>query len=121
MTEADNALGGKRILVVEDDYFIAKGLVRDLGRAGAAVIGPVPTVAEALAAIAAEVPDAAVVDVNLRGEMAYPVVDALAKRGVPFAFATGYSPGALPSRYADVPHCDKPVELGELAAALFPI
>ena len=120
MTTADMVLSGKRILVVEDDYFIAKGLVRDLERLGAAVIGPVPTIAQALAAIAAEALDAAVLDVNLRGEMAYPVADKLLAQGLPFVLATGYSSSALPSRYAGVPHCDKPVEVGGLAAALFP-
>ena len=58
-------------------------------------------------------------DVNLRGEMAFPVDDALIERGVPFVFATGYSADALPRRYASVPRCDKPVEPDALAAALF--
>ena len=120
MTTADMVLSGKRILVVEDDYFIAKGLVRDLERVGAAVIGPVPTIAQALAAIAAEELDAVVLDVNLRGEMAYPVADKLLAQGLPFVLTTGYSSSALPSRYAGVPHCDKPVEVGALASALFP-
>ena len=120
MTTADMVLSGKRILVVEDDYFIAKGLVRDLERVGAAVIGPVPTIAQALAAIAAEELDAVVLDVNLRGEMAYPVADKLLAQGLPFVLTTGYSSSALPSRYAGVPHCDKPVEVSALASALFP-
>ena len=120
MTTADMVLNGKRILVVEDDYFIAKGLVRDLERVGAAVIGPVPTIAQALAAIAAEELDAVVLDVNLRGEMAYPVADKLLAQGLPFVLTTGYSSSALPSRYAGVPHCDKPVEVSALASALFP-
>ena len=120
MTTADMVLSGKRILVVEDDYFIAKGLVRDLERVGAAVIGPVPTIAQALAAIAAEELDAVVLDVNLRGEMANPVADKLLAQGLPFVLTTGYPSSALPSRYAGVPHCDKPVEVGALASALFP-
>ncbi len=91
-------MAGKRILVINDDWFIAKGLVRDLQRASAAVIGPVPTVANALALIAAETPDAAVVDVNLRGEMAYSVAEALTARNVSFALATGYSANVLPTR-----------------------
>lgn len=111
---------GKRILVVEDEYFIAKSLARDLQRAGAAVIGPVPTVAEALDLIGDGAFDGAVLDVNLRGEMAYPIADALAERRVPFVLATGYSADVLPRRYAAVPRCDKPVEPDALAAALFP-
>lgn len=110
---------GKRILVVEDDYFIAKCLARDLRRAGAEVLGPAPTVGEALDLIAAGPLDGAVLDVNLRGEMAFPVADALARSGVPFIFATGYSADMLPRRYAAVPRCDKPVDPDALAAALF--
>ena len=120
MTTTDANLTGKRILVVEDEYFIAKSLARDLQRAGADVLGPVPTVAEAMQLIGAGLFDAAVLDVNLRGEMAYPIADALTERRVPFVLATGYSGDTLPTRYASVPRCDKPVETDALAAALFP-
>ncbi len=114
------SLKGKRVLVVEDDYFVAKSLADDLRDAGAEVIGPVATVAEALELIGAEELDAVVLDVNLRGVMAYPVADRLLARGLPFVLATGYSSSTLPSRYVGAPHCDKPVEVSGLAAALFP-
>ena len=120
MTTPDTPLRGKRILVVEDEYFIAKSLARDLQQAGADVLGPVPTVADAMALIDAGSVDAAVLDVNLRGEMAYPVADALTERRVPFVLATGYSADALPVRYASLPRCDKPVAADALVAALFP-
>ena len=114
------SLAGKRVLVAEDEYFIAKSLADDLRGAGADILGPVATVAEALELIGTEGLDAVVLDINLRGEMAYPVADKLLVRGLPFVLATGCSSSALPSRYAEVPHCDKPVEVGGLAAALFP-
>ncbi len=120
MTTTRTSLKGKRILVVEDEYFIAKSLAQDLQRAGAEILGPVPTVAEALQLIGVGLFDAAVLDVNLRGEMAYPIADALTERRVPFVLATGYSADALPARYASVPRCDKPVDADALAAALFP-
>ena len=113
-------LAGKRILIAEDDWFIAKGLARDLQRAGADVPGPVSTVGEALDRVRDEPLDGAVLDINLRGEMAYAVIDLLAERNVPFVLATGYSPDAVPVRYRDVPCCTKPVEIGALARALFP-
>ena len=118
-TTAAAVLAGKRILVAEDEYFIAKGLARDLRQAGAVVIGPVPTLDEALALVAAEPLDGAVLDVSLRDGMAFPVADALAKKGVCFVFATGYASSTLPSRYAATAHCEKPVEVGAVAAKLF--
>ena len=69
--------------------------------------------------IANEPVDGAVVDLNLRGEMAYPVLDALLERGGPIVLATGYSARTLPTRYADVPRCDKPVDVDWLVKALF--
>ena len=99
---------GKRILVAEDEYFIARYLVDDLRDIGADVLGPVATIADALTLIAAEPLDAAVLDVNLRGEMAYPVVDALLVRGIPVVLSTGYSAHALPTRYKGLHTCDNP-------------
>jgi len=113
-------LKGCRVLVVEDEFLIAYYLKRELGQLGANVIGPVARIPEALAAIADCDPEAAVVDVNLAGEMAYPVADALLARGVPMVFATGYDRDAIPERYADVPRRLKPVVAAELVRALFP-
>ena len=114
------ALQGRRILVVEDEYMMAEDLRCDLEEAGAQVIGPVPSVADALRLLATEMSiDAAILDVNLRGEKAYPVADALRERGIPFVLATGYERWALPDTYKDLPRCDKPVDLHHFARALF--
>ena len=115
-----SALRGRRILVVEDEYMMADDLQYDLEEVGAQVIGPVPSVADALRLLAAEEAiDGAILDVNLRGEKAYPVADALRERGIPFVLATGYETWSLPEAYKDVPRCDKPVDLRQLARALF--
>ena len=107
-------------MVVEDEYMMADDLRRDLERVGAQVVGPVPSVADALKILAqADTLDGAILDVNLRGEKAYPVADALRERGVPFVLATGYEQWALPEAYKDVPRCDKPVDLRHLVRALF--
>jgi CheY-like chemotaxis protein len=112
-------LTGKRILVVEDDYFIAKGLSRGLRALGADVVGPAASVPDALALIAVEHLDGGSLDLNLRGEAGYAVADALAERGIPFVFTTGYAEDALPRRYAAVPRCQKPVQIGQLITRLF--
>lgn len=115
-----SALRGRRILVVEDEYMMADDLQYDLEEVGAQVIGPVPSVADALRLLAAEEAiDGAILDVNLRGEKAYPVADVLRERGIPFVLATGYEQWALPEAYKDLPRCEKPVDLRHLARTLF--
>jgi len=116
----DLSLRGRRILVVEDDYLLAEDLRRELERQGAEVVGPVPSVADAVRLVQAEERlDGAILDVNLRGERVYPVVDLLRERRVRTVFTTGYEQWALPEAYADVPRCEKPVEMRQLARALF--
>jgi hypothetical protein len=74
------------------------------------VIGPFGRVADAMAAVGREDFQAAVLDVNLDGEMVYPVADAVLARGVPFVFVTGYSAEGIDRRFAQVPVLQKPIE-----------
>jgi CheY-like chemotaxis protein len=116
---AEQSLKDFRILVVEDEYLIADDLRKALTEAGAVIIGPVPAVDEALELVRSEGRiDAAVLDVNLRGEMIFPVADALAAQGVPFVFTTGYDRGALPGRFAESPRIEKPLKAEKLVATL---
>jgi CheY-like chemotaxis protein len=86
---------------------------------GAQVVGPVPTRDKALALLASgESFDAAVLDINLRGQAVFPVADALIERGIPFVFATGYDQSAVPAPYLGVRRWEKPFEPAELAEAL---
>jgi CheY-like chemotaxis protein len=118
----DQMLRDRRILIVEDEYLLANDLHNALRTAGIAVLGPVPSVAAALAMIAAEAMiDAAVLDINLRGEMVFAVADALRARGVPFAFATGYDQAVVPDRFADAPRAEKPLKGRQVKAALAPL
>lgn len=117
-----NDLVGKRILLVEDDYMIAQDACAMLADAGVEVVGPLPGVAEALDALENQGPlDAAVLDVNLNGEMVFPIADALGKRGVPFIFLTGYDTWALPQRYAAHPTLQKPLGLQSLSKSVAPL
>ncbi len=107
----DDAVSGRRVLIVEDEYFLADELHRALTAAGADVLGPVPSVEAALELLkGGRMPEAAILDVNLGGVLAFPVADALAERGVPFVFTTGYDQAALPERHAAVHRLEKPVE-----------
>lgn len=114
----EGALAGRRVLLVEDEYFIADELARALQAAGAAVLGPVPSVEAALGLLEREATDAAVLDVNLGGDIAVPVADALAARGVPFLFTTGYDEAVLPERHAAVRRLEKPVEMSRIVREL---
>ncbi|GEP10801.1 response regulator [Methylobacterium gnaphalii] len=114
----ENPLSGRRILVVEDDYFLADDLQRRLRASGAIVLGPVPSVEGALGLVDRETVDAASIDVKLGVEMAYPVADALRARGVPFLLTTGYDQASLPERYAKAPRLEKPVAVEEVLRAL---
>ena len=109
---ASRQLAGLRLLVVEDEYYLADEARSVLCDEGAEVLGPVGTVAEASALIGTGTSiQAVLLDVNLRGEMAFHVGDALQERGIPFAFVTGYDRVALPERFAAVPRLGKLVKL----------
>jgi CheY-like chemotaxis protein len=117
--EAIRPLSGRRVLIVEDEYFLADDLARSLARLGGEVVGPVPTREQALGLLSGpERIDLAVLDINLRGESAFPIADALAERGVPFLFATGYGQEAVPERFRHRPHWEKPFDPDDLARAL---
>jgi len=108
-----------RVLVAEDEYMIAEEIVDALVDAGAVVLGPIPTVGEALDLIEAEHQiDGALLDVNLKGKTIWPVVDALHTRGVPMVLATGYEASAIPLTYVHLPRCEKPVAIRDLTRAL---
>ena len=111
-------LTGRRILVVEDEYFIADDIARALTKLGAEVVGPAPDLERADALLSGNPVDWAVLDINLQGEMVYPVAKALRERGVPFIFATGYDASSIPNGYADVPRWEKPFDPQVLARVL---
>ena len=107
-----------RVLVVEDEYYIADDLRRSLSGAGADIVGPIGTVASAEAALAKDDFDCAVLDLNLHGENAAGIADHLKALGVPFAIATGYGSGAVPSRHNDVPRLEKPLDPSQVVDLL---
>ena len=113
-------LRGRRVLVVEDDYFLADDMKAEFERAGAEVLGPVGRVKEALDLLdACERLDGAILDINLGGEKVYDVADALRARAIPFVFATGYDAEIIPERYAWATRCEKPIEPVKVGEVLF--
>jgi len=86
-------------------------MMRDsLVELGFCVVGPFDRAADALACAADDALDAAILDVNLGGDLVYPVAERLAGRGVPFVFVTGYDAEGIDPRFAHVPVLQKPIK-----------
>ena len=120
MTMNGDALAGRRILIVEDNFHIAAAMARLLKRHGATVIGPAGTTTDALALIAGnERIDGAVLDINLHGKMVYPVANVLLAKSVPMVFMTGYDDRSIAPGYTNVPRMQKPVTVEGVMRALF--
>jgi CheY-like chemotaxis protein len=115
---ADDGLSGLRLLLVEDEAMVAMMLEDMLGDFGCAVVGPAASVAAALELAGREAIDGAILDVNVGGEPIYPVAEALAARGVPFVFTTGYGAADIDRRFAGAPAVQKPFSAGALRDAL---
>ena len=112
-------LSGRRVLVVEDEYFLAEDIVQILKEMGARIVGPVGELEEATNLVNADVAiDAAVVDVNLRNELAFPLARILRARKVPFVFTTGYDCGSIEQEFQDVQLWEKPLDLAAMARDL---
>lgn len=103
-------VAGNRLLLVEDEALTGMMMSDILTELGFHVIGPFGRVADAMAAVGREDFHAAVLDVNLDGEMVYPVADAVLARGVPLVFVTGYGAEGIDSRFAQVLVLQKPIE-----------
>jgi CheY-like chemotaxis protein len=112
-------LNGRVVLVVEDEYLVARPLCRLLTAMGAKIVGPAATIAQALALLeTTDRIDFGLLDINLRGVPAFPIADALIARGVRFAFATGYGDDLIPERYRGVTILQKPFGATSLSSAL---
>ncbi len=118
MSGPENVLSGRKVLVVEDDALLAMELAEELEAIGALPIGPAMTVVSALEIVHNEARiDAALMNVNLRGELSFPVADALNKRRVPFLFVTG-NDRFVSERYPQIPRHPKPAHMPTLIEAL---
>jgi len=111
-------LTGCRVLLVEDEYFLADDLCRALERCGAEVIGPVPTLDRALPLAETESLTCAVLDINLRGESGLRVAETLQRRNVPFVYSTGYSRTSVPEALKGAAHLEKPFRVEDLLRAV---
>lgn len=112
------AAPGPRVLVVEDEAMVAMMLEDMLADLGCEVVGPAADLRTGLEYALTAGLDAAVLDVNLSGEKAFPIADALAARGVPFVYATGYGRAGLRPEDGHRPVVQKPYSVYDLARNL---
>lgn len=111
-------LGGKRILLVEDEPLIAMEIESVLTSLGCVIAGSAGTIEKARQLIAETQFDAALLDANLAGRPVHELAAALTQKGVPFAFATGYGREGVPAGFQHAPLLSKPFGPDQLAAVL---
>jgi DNA-binding response OmpR family regulator len=78
-----------RILVVDDEPLISMLVENWLVELGCEVVGPAGSVKDGIELAGLHELDGAILDVNLGNETCYALAEALRRRGVPLAFATG--------------------------------
>jgi DNA-binding response OmpR family regulator len=111
-------LGGHRVLVVEDEYYIASDTARALQGAGAEVVGPVPSEDAARTELETKLCDAAIVDINLGRGPSFTLAETLKARGIPFVFVTGYDQEVIPDQFVGIERLQKPVQRRQMIEAI---
>lgn len=107
-----------RILIVEDEWLIARDYAMMLKRAGHLVIGPVSTAPAALQLIQSEQVDVVLLDFHLGGDTSSALAHHLNQAGIPYLVVTGHPPPRLPPEFAHATFIEKPVDPQRLLAAI---
>lgn len=113
-----NALVGREILIVEDDYYCASEISEALAGAGSVVLGPVPTVEEAHNIIENSRPFAAILDAKIREGFSFSIADRLSELEVPFIFVSGYDCAEMPEKYQRYTWLSKPPRMSHVLRKL---
>jgi DNA-binding response OmpR family regulator len=116
--DIDSSLTGYRLLVVEDDYFVAQDLCATLRDFGATVLGPAPSIASARSLANALRPDCVLLDINLDGELAFELARELKARGMRTVFTTGYDASFVPQHLRQTVCLQKPVDATALLRSI---
>ena len=111
-------LAGRRILLVEDSPVVGpftQGLLEELG---CEVIGPAANMAVARELAESEDLDAAIVDIRIRGEKAFPICEILGSRNIPFVLSSGYADWPTPEKWQNRPQLPKPYTIEDIEVTL---
>jgi CheY-like chemotaxis protein len=114
----EHDLIGKRILVVEDSPVVGPFTADLLDDLGCEVVGPAPNMAAGRELIEQGEPDAAIMDIHIRGERVFPLCELLEERGIPFVLTSGYADWTMPDKWRDRPRLQKPYTIDDVGDAL---
>jgi len=118
-SENSGPLTGRRVLVIEDEYFLADDIARALTALGARVVGPYGDLDEATGVVDRDITiDAAIMDINLRNDLVFPLARLLRSRKVPLVFTTGYDRNSIEPEFHDVQLWGKPLDLNAMTREL---
>ena len=118
MTGADGDLAGLRLLLVEDEYLVARDIRRTLLAAGCAEVELAATLRDGQRRASTGGLDGALLDIKLGDADAFPLAEHLLETGVPLLFITGYSGDSIPKRLQGVVRLDKPFPRRQLVHAV---
>ena len=111
-------LDGCRVLILEDEYFLAADLVKELDSRGARIVGPISDLDTAQAQMSRDGFDVAVIDVKLGEEFAWSIADRLMREDIPFIFVTGYRAADMPERFRSITTLEKPCDMSSLSEGI---
>ena len=109
---------GIRVLVVEDEGFVALMIEDMLDELGCEVVASIADIAAACEAASRVNVDIAMLDVNLAGQLVFPAAEILRQRQIPVLFSTGYASTSLPAAFVGNQVLNKPFSRAELQQKL---
>ncbi|AUW57343.1 response regulator [Sphingobium sp. SCG-1] len=109
---------GARILILEDDVFLADDMRRSLEDAGYEVLGPFDEQSSELSHAFDREPHAAILDMKLRGDGTSAIVDRLQSLDIPIIVPAGYAHAEVRSRISDLSLVEKPYSMSKIVAAV---
>jgi len=116
--EASRSSGQACALIVEDNYLLASTLVDVLAELGYAPVDCEGSFRGAMAAAETATYELAVIDLHLNGESAFPILDKLIPRGIPYILATHIARADIPAIYSSAPFISKPYSVDQLRKAI---
>jgi CheY-like chemotaxis protein len=115
---SDSELRGVRVLLVEDEAMLSLLIEECIENLGCDIVGVAACLNDALIKARSLMLDVAMLDVNLNGQLSYPVADILRSRNIPVIFVTGYEAKSLQRQWQDCFCLPKPLGRRAIADAL---
>ena len=108
-------LDSLRFMIVDDEIIVALDLEYMLADLGHSVVETAHRVDRGIEIATHSEVDMAILDINVRGVLSFPIAGILRDRGVPVIFSSGYGQRGLISEFRGAHLLTKPFDLGSLA------